>query len=450
MIMHLLDDDGQELDANYSVETDGTHLDVIMESRSGTPPRNPAYNRTLTVLLTRLGTLDTVLADAWVDSRWTQRMGIPAAERRLIEMPTKLPREEADANDQRIRMADAQARVSMNPDGSKAGGTKRIRLRVEVPGYQPGDAARLAETLAAPITETPEKVLTHSRAEQAEEAAGDADGAPTQLDWTREEIILAMDLYVTSGAFSRGPVPGQRSDNIIQLSRLLQELSAYPRELQGEEYRSPDGVHLKLMDLRAIQTESAHGVNTYSQSDAAVWREYADDLPRLHQEAEAIRAWLREGVIQPATTEPAMEDVDIEQQHTETYMVCPSGEPRAAERAEQGLVRRYRDYMAVQGIEVRRKKYLPAGEVWPIYSDAWVEDRHALIEAKNSDSRDAIRQAIGQLSDYRRFHQPPVRLAVLLPYPPKAERLDLLRSVGVEAVWPHGPGFRDSANGAFV
>jgi hypothetical protein len=204
------------------------------------------------------------------------------------------------------------------------------------------------------------------------------------------------------------------------------------------------------MDLRAIQTESAHSMNAYSQRDAAVWREYADDPPRLHQEAEAIRAWLRAGVIQPAKTVSATEDVEIEQQHTETYMVRPSGEPRAAERAEQGLVRRYRDYMAVRGVEVRRKKYLPAGEVWPIYSDAWVEDRHALIEAKNSDSRDAIRQAIGQLSDYRRFHQPPVRLAILLPYPPKAERLDLLRSVGVEAVWPHGPGFRDSANGAFV
>jgi len=145
-----------------------------------------------------------------------------------------------------------------------------------------------------------------------------------------------------------------------------------------------------------------------------------------------------------------MEDVDIEQQHTETFMVSPSGEPRPAERAEQKLVFRYRDYMAAKGIVVRRKRYLPAGEVRPIYSDAWVEDRHALIEAKNSDSRDAIRQAIGQLYDYRRFHQSPVHLAVLLPYPPNAERLDLLRSAGIEAVWPHGPGFRDSARGTLI
>jgi hypothetical protein len=204
------------------------------------------------------------------------------------------------------------------------------------------------------------------------------------------------------------------------------------------------------MNLRAIQTEGAHGMNAYSQLDAAVWREFEDDLPRLKTEAAAIRARLQEGAIKPATTGAVMEDVDIERQHTETFMVSPSGEPRPAERAEQKLVLRYRDYMATKGIKVRRKRYLPAGEVRPIYCDAWVEDRHALIEAKNTDSRDAMRQAIGQLYDYRRFHQPPIHLAVLLPYPPFAERLDLLRSADVEAVWPHGSGFRDSARGAFI
>jgi len=175
-----------------------------------------------------------------------------------------------------------------------------------------------------------------------------------------------------------------------------------------------------------------------------------NDHDRLHAEAEAIRARLQDGTIQPSKSEPVVHDVDIEQQHTETFIVSPSGEPRAAERAEQKLVFRYRDHMAAKGILVRRKKYVPAGEVRPIYSDAWVEDRLALIEAKNSDSRDAVRQAIGQLYDYRRFHEQPIRLAVLFPYKPNADRLALLRSAGVEAVWPHGTGFLDSASGAFV
>jgi len=131
-------------------------------------------------------------------------------------------------------------------------------------------------------------------------------------------------------------------------------------------------------------------------------------------------------------------------------MVSPSGEPREAERAEQKLVLSYRDYMAAKGIAVSRKKYLPTGQVRPIFCDIWVEAWHALIEAKNSDGRDALRQAIGQLYDYRRFHEPPVQLAVLLPYRPNADGLALLRSAEIEAIWPHGSGFRDTANGAFV
>jgi hypothetical protein len=271
-----------------------------------------------------------------------------------------------------------------------------------------------------------------------------------RLDWTREEIILAMDLYLTADTPDYGPFPDVGSPEIIELSDLLKRLSAYPPERQGEKYRNPPGVYLKLMNLRAIQTDGVHGMNAYSQLDAAVWREYADNPSRLHSEAAAIRARLEEGVIQPAKARSEIEDVDIEQQHTETFMVSPSGVQRLTERAEQKLVLRYRDYMATKGVAVRRKRYLPKGEVRPIYSDVWVQDRRALIEAKNSDSREALRQAIGQLFDYRRFHEPPVHLAVLLPYRPTAERLDLLQSAGIEAVWPHGPGFRDSARGVFT
>lgn len=66
------------------------------------------------------------------------------------------------------------------------------------------------------------------------------------------------------------------------------------------------------------------------------------------------------------------------------------------------------------------------------------------------DRRDNLRQAIGQLYDYRRFHQSPVHRAVPLPYEPNAERLDLLPSAGIEAIWPYRAGFRDSGNGTFV
>jgi hypothetical protein len=90
----LTDDSGRCLDADYLIEPDGGHLALIMESRSGTSrsraPRNPDYNRALTVLLAGLGALDAVLADALVDSRYTQNLGLPEAGRRLIQAPVRL------------------------------------------------------------------------------------------------------------------------------------------------------------------------------------------------------------------------------------------------------------------------------------------------------------------------------------------------------------------------
>jgi hypothetical protein len=153
------------MDAEYLVEADGSHLALIMESRSGRSgtraPRNPDYNRALTVLLTRLRLLNAVLIDALVDSRHTQDLGVPEADRRLIEMPIRLALE-PDMDALRRRMGAIQAGIAQAPDATKGGNTtKRIRLRVDVPGYRPGNAARLAETLAAPIAETSKEGLRY-------------------------------------------------------------------------------------------------------------------------------------------------------------------------------------------------------------------------------------------------------------------------------------------------
>src|SRR5262249_781294 len=73
-----------------------------------------------------------------------------------------------------------------------------------------------------------------------------------QLVWTREEVILAMDFYIRVGAYAGGPVPGQTTAQIGELSELLKKLSAYPPERQDVKYRNPNGVYKKLMNLRAI------------------------------------------------------------------------------------------------------------------------------------------------------------------------------------------------------
>lgn len=150
-----MDDRGVMLDAQYSLEAEGEHLALILESRSGRPAgqagRNAHYNRALTLLLARLGALRGTLIDALVDSRWTQQRRIPEEGRRLIPEPIPLSADEDEANALRISLAETQAKVAANPATSKAGGTKRIRLRVDVPGYGPPDASMVSHILAGPI-----------------------------------------------------------------------------------------------------------------------------------------------------------------------------------------------------------------------------------------------------------------------------------------------------------
>ena len=148
------------MDAEFLVEADDGDLALIMESRSGSSSRraarNPDYNRALTLLLTRLGKLNAVLADALVDSRYTQDLGLPEADRRFIQGPIRLALE-PDPEALRRRLGTAQAKVAQAPEATKGGNaTKRIRLRVRVPGFQPGDAGRLEQALAAPVPQRSE------------------------------------------------------------------------------------------------------------------------------------------------------------------------------------------------------------------------------------------------------------------------------------------------------
>jgi hypothetical protein len=177
----MVDDRGQPLDADYYGEPDGPHIALILKSRSGRdppePPRNGDYNPALELLLARLGTLGAVLVDVLLDTDYvTQRLGMPEADRRLIKSPIRLA-VEPDMALLRRRIGNAAAKIGRTSETSTRGETrKKIRLRVDVPNYQPDDAGRLAERLAAPITETAEKELRYSPVEQAEEAVQEAAG----------------------------------------------------------------------------------------------------------------------------------------------------------------------------------------------------------------------------------------------------------------------------------
>ncbi len=154
----------------------------------------------------------------------------------------------------------------------------------------------------------------------------------------------------------------------------------------------------------------------------------------------------------PVLTGPMKTNVPIEQQQTEKAYVAPSSEPYEAERREQQLVLELEEHLLRLGHEVFRQRLLPPGESRPLLTDLYDATTGLLVEAKGTVERNAIRMAIGQLADYRRFIDDghPEHVAVLLPSEPRKDLCDLLFSQGIDLIYRTETGFDDSTGGGLV
>ncbi|AUY49246.1 restriction endonuclease [Streptomyces sp. CB01881] len=108
---------------------------------------------------------------------------------------------------------------------------------------------------------------------------------------------------------------------------------------------------------------------------------------------------------------------------------------RSSRDSEMDLAIRYRAHLERLGHEIRRVQILPPGEVRPFCADLHDRTDNVLIECKASPTRQALRLAIGQLIDYRRFFSPTPRLAVLTGSKPRQDLIDLCSSMTIEVIW---------------
>ncbi len=137
----------------------------------------------------------------------------------------------------------------------------------------------------------------------------------------------------------------------------------------------------------------------------------------------------------------SVDEVPIEASNTEKHFVDPSGERYEAERKEAKLVADFVLWSLGEGREFNRLKIVLEGEGIPIFSDLYCKDDKQLIEAKGTVSRDAIRMAIGQIYDYRRFADVGTSLAILLPELPRPDLIELIRSAGITIIYRSNSGF---------
>jgi hypothetical protein len=146
----------------------------------------------------------------------------------------------------------------------------------------------------------------------------------------------------------------------------------------------------------------------------------------------------------PAPTprpEPSVEDVPIAQHNTERVAINPKNQPRKMELREASLVKSFCAHLEGMGHIVTRNKIIPRGEINALYTDLHDRTDNLLVEAKGSVTREAIRMAVGQLFDYRRYINPRPRLAVLIPDQPRSDLVDYCAAENIATIWPVADSF---------
>lgn len=100
--------------------------------------------------------------------------------------------------------------------------------------------------------------------------------------WSRDELILALDLYLRVGKAR------QHDPQIVGLSRILR--SARGAEPTDQALRSPDSVHLKLQNFRRFDPSyGGTGMAGGNRLEVEVWTEFGSNPERLRAVAKAIR-----------------------------------------------------------------------------------------------------------------------------------------------------------------
>ncbi len=104
--------------------------------------------------------------------------------------------------------------------------------------------------------------------------------------WSRDELILALELY-----FDENPLHTSKDNpKIAELSKVLNALPVHTDRPEKELFRNSNGVYMKLCNfLRLDPSESAKGLTAGGRLEEVIWSEFANDKTRLQEVAASIR-----------------------------------------------------------------------------------------------------------------------------------------------------------------
>lgn len=112
---------------------------------------------------------------------------------------------------------------------------------------------------------------------------------PPNPDWSRDELILALDLYFENTQV----IPGKESKAVNDLSAMLNAMHQAMGTRAGSTIRNANGVYLKLMNIRSVdpayRAQGKVGMQSGGKIEKALWAEYVGRRERLAKDAAEIR-----------------------------------------------------------------------------------------------------------------------------------------------------------------
>lgn len=162
---------------------------------------------------------------------------------------------------------------------------------------------------------------------------------PRNPNWTRDELILALDCYMQHRNIGR--TPSKRSDLVKALSAQLNRLAVLHDLPRGEKFRNATGVYLKLANFMAIDPDwPGAGMKRMGKNDRQVWKDFAGQPETLNAAAQSILEHLAfseenpdsQPLILAAEEQAALFEPTIEGRILSTSHIRRERNPRLAEQ----------------------------------------------------------------------------------------------------------------------
>ena len=104
--------------------------------------------------------------------------------------------------------------------------------------------------------------------------------------WTKDEMILALDLYFKILDDSISP----NHPEVIKLSRIMKQLPVHPKEFRKKNFRNVNGIVLRLANYKSVDPDyKGSGMINGGKQVQEVWDEFAKKREELNSIANVIK-----------------------------------------------------------------------------------------------------------------------------------------------------------------